>query len=104
MTVRNQLRHIVILKFKESAQKTQIAQIEQDFSGLASKIPQVLDIEWGTDVSQEKLAKGFTHCFLLTFKDSADRDAYLIHPEHQKFVDSLQPLAEDVLVIDYNSD
>ena len=102
--MRNQLRHIVILKFNQSATKTQIAQIEQEFNALASKIPQVLDLEWGTNVSPEKLSKGFTHCFLLTFKDNADLDAYLVHPEHQKFVDSLSPLAEEVFVIDFNSD
>lgn len=99
----NQLRHVVILMFKPAATKTQINQIEQDFSGLKAKIPQVADIEWGTNVSPENLAKGYTHCFLVTFKNSTNRDAYLVHPEHKKFVEKLLPLTEQVFVIDFNT-
>lgn len=99
----NQLRHVVILKFKQSATKEQIAQIEQGFSGLKSKIPQVVNLEWGTNVSTENLANGYTHCFLVTFKNSAERDAYLVHPEHKKFVEVLLPATEQVFVIDFNT-
>ena len=101
--MQNKLRHVVILKFKQVATDEQIAKIVREFSGLRAKISQVLDLEWGTNVSPENLAKGFTHCFLITFKDGTARDEYLVHPEHKKFVDSLLPLVEDVLVIDFNS-
>jgi hypothetical protein len=99
--MQNQLRHIVILKFKQSTTVAQIAQVEQEFSALRSMISQVSDLEWGTNVSPENLAKGFTHCFLITFKDGTARDEYLVHPEHKKFVDLLLPFVEDVFVIDF---
>ncbi|MEL6593896.1 MAG: Dabb family protein, partial [Bacteroidota bacterium] len=44
----------------------------------------------------------FTHCYLLTFASEEDRDSvYTPHPQHQAFVQSLQPHLEKVFVVDY---
>jgi stress responsive alpha/beta barrel protein len=77
--------------------------IEEQFRGLKSRIPQILDFEWGTNVSPENHAQGFTHCFFLTFRDSAARDAYLPHPAHKEFGARLGPILDKVLVVDYVS-
>ncbi|MDB6125381.1 MAG: stress responsive alpha-beta barrel protein [Pedosphaera sp.] len=98
---KEKLRHVVAFKFKDSATKEQIKQVEEAFRALKSKIPQVVSIEWGTNVSPEKLDKGFTHGFIVTFNNEKDRDAYLIHPEHKKFVDLALPLIGDAFVIDF---
>jgi hypothetical protein len=95
------LRHVVLFKFKDTATAEQITGIEQAFAGLKSEISQIQDFEWGTDNSPEKLAQGFTHCFLVTFKSEKDRDAYLPHAAHQKFVEKVKPLLDKALVIDY---
>ena len=55
----------------------------------------------GTDNSPEGLAKGFTHCFNLTFADDVARAVYLPHPDHLAFVEILKPTLDDVLVLDY---
>jgi hypothetical protein len=47
------------------------------------------------------LAQGYTHCFLVTFRDEAGRAAYLPHAEHKKFVELALPKIESVLVVDY---
>lgn len=95
------LRHVVLFKFKDGTSKAQVQTIEDAFGGLRSKIPTIVDFEWGTDVSVENLSQGFTHCFLVTFKDSKGRDVYLPHPEHQALVKALKPHLDKVLVIDY---
>ena len=95
------LRHLVLLRFKAEASMDAIAAVEHAFVALRGQIDGVRDLEWGTDVSPEGLAKGYTHAFLLTFDDAAARDAYLPHPAHQAFVAQLKPLLDDVLVIDY---
>lgn len=95
------LRHVVCFKFKPEATAEQIKQVEEAFVALKGKIPEVADLEWGTNNSPEKLADGFTHCFIVTFKSEADRDAYLPHPEHKKFVGILRPILEKPFVIDY---
>ncbi len=95
------VRHVVLFKFKDTATAEQIKQVEEAFRALPKKIPAILDFEWGTNMSPEKLDQGFTHCFFLTFKTPADRDAYLPHPDHKAFGKLLRPILDKVLVVDY---
>jgi hypothetical protein len=95
------LRHLVLLRFKPDTSPVAIADITSAFHALRSAIDTMRALESGTDVSPEGLARGYTHAFLLTFDDTAGRDHYLPHPAHQAFVARLQPLLDDVLVLDY---
>jgi hypothetical protein len=95
------LRHVVSLKFKDTASKEQIKQVEDAFAALETRIPTISTLKWGTNVSPEKLNKGYTHCFLLTFKSEKDRDDYLVHPAHKEFGKLLEPVLAEVMVIDF---
>jgi len=96
-----QLYHVVSFKFKESATKEQIKQVEDAFRDLKKKVKEIQSYEWGTNVSPEKHDKGFTHAFVLTFKSDKDRDAYLIHPDHKAFGKIVGPVLADVFVVDF---
>ena len=95
------LRHVVMFKFKDDAPAEEVRKIEDAFRALPSKVPEVVDFEWGTNNSPEGLADGFTHCFLVTFNDEKGREVYLPHPAHKEFVALLKPQLDKVLVIDY---
>lgn len=98
------LRHVVCFKFKEDASQADVQKVIDTFGDLPNKIDEILDYEWGTNVSPEKLNKGFTHCFVLSFKTAKDRDIYLEHPAHKAFGKVLGPTIngrEDVFVIDF---
>ncbi len=95
------LRHVVLFGFKETATPEQVRAIEVAFRALPGKIEEVHDFEWGTDVSVENIARGYTHCFFLTFLDEAARNVYLDHPDHQAFGHLLRPHLGQVLVFDY---
>lgn len=95
------LRHVVLFQFKDSASQDEVQQVVDQFAALPGKIPAIASFEYGTDNSPEGLANGFTHCFLLTFKSEADREAYLPHPDHKAFGAALKPVLEKVLVVDY---
>ena len=95
------LRHVVLFKFKDGTTPQQVKAIEDRFRALPKRIPSIIDFEWGTDVSAENKADGFTHCFLVTFADAAGRSTYLPHAAHQEFVQFLLPSLDKVLVIDY---
>jgi hypothetical protein len=95
------LRHVVSFKFKATVTKEKIKEVEDAFRALKGKISEITAYEWGTNNSPEKHDKGFTHCFILTFKSEKDRDAYIVHPDHKKFGSMLGGLLEDVFVVDF---
>lgn len=95
------LRHVVMFKFKDDARPEQIREVESEFRALKNRIPGVLSLEWGTNISPEGLNQGFTHCFFVSFADAKARDAYLPHEAHQNFVKILRPVLDKVLVVDY---
>ncbi|MEA3209225.1 MAG: hypothetical protein QOE70_2282 [Chthoniobacter sp.] len=95
------IRHIVHFKFKKEATPEQVKRITDEFSALKTKIDVVDSLEWGTDVSPEGLGKGYTHCWVVSFKTAKDRDAYLVHPAHKAFLDILKPVLDEALVVDF---
>ncbi len=97
------LRHVVLFKFKDGTSDEQVAEVVQAFKALPDKIDVIEDFEYGTDVSVENRAAGFTHCFFVTFADEAARDAYLPHPAHKQFGALVGPLLDKVLVVDYHT-
>jgi len=98
-----QYRHVVLFKFKDTSTKEDVKMVEAAFRALPSKIDTITDFEWGTDVSPEGKAQGFTHCFLVTFKDKAGLEVYIPHPAHKEFGKVAGPHFDKVLVIDFVS-
>ncbi len=96
------LRHFVAFKFKDSASPAQVDSVVVAFRQLKKSIPQVQSIEDGPNVSPEKLNKGLTHAFLVTFASEKDRDIYLTHPAHEEFKKVALPMVEDALVFDFD--
>jgi heme-degrading monooxygenase HmoA len=97
----NVLRHVVMYKFKETVTPEQVEQVVAAFSGLPKKIDAIMGFERGTNVSSEGKSEGFTHVFVVTFKDEAGRDAYLKHPAHDAYVQVVKDKREKVVVFDY---
>jgi len=95
------VQHVVSFKFKSTASPAEVQKIESAFKGLKGKIKEIKALEWGTNVSPEKLNKGFTHCWILTFNSEKDRDTYLEHPDHKEFAKLVGGVLEDVFVIDF---
>jgi hypothetical protein len=95
------IQHVVSFKFKSSASADDIKKVEVAFAALKKSIPQIKSLEWGTNMSPEKLNKGFTHCWILSFESAADRDAYLVHPAHKAFGASLGRVLDEAFVIDF---
>ncbi len=94
-------RHLVLLTFKKSASPEAICDVEHAFAALPAKIPTITNLEWGTDLSHENLAKGYTHSFILSFSSLQDLKDYLPHPAHKEFVKHLDPILENILVLDF---
>jgi hypothetical protein len=100
---KEQVRHVVVFKYKPDATEKQISEVTTAFRGLKKSIPGIVSFEHGINNSPEKKNLGFTHVYMLTFEDAKARDNYLPHPEHKKFGQLLGKLGvmEDVFVVDY---
>lgn len=99
-----QMRHIVIFKYKPQATDEQIEEVTRALRDLKNKISGIVAFEHGVNDSPENKNNGFTHVYLFTFEDAEARDTYLPHPEHQKFGEMLgeMEIVEDVFVVDYS--
>ncbi len=97
----NVLRHVVMYKFKEGISPQQLQEVVDAFAGLPKKVDTIVGFEKGTNVSVENKSEGFTHIFVVTFKDEAGRDAYLKHPAHDDYVKVVKDRREKAIVFDY---
>jgi biotin-(acetyl-CoA carboxylase) ligase len=102
------IHHIVLMKFKESLSEEEVAKIMAEVRHLKVTIPQIVSFTDGVNCSVEGLAKGFTHAFTILFETIADRDAYLVHPDHvhiakEVLVPNLKDGVEGAIVFDYEA-
>lgn len=98
-----QMRHIVIFKFKPTATTEQISMVTDAFRELKNEIPGIVAFEYGINDSPENKNLDFTHVYQMTFEDASARDEYLPHPAHKEFGQMLgeMNILEDAFVVDY---
>lgn len=95
------LRHMVLYKFKDGLEPAKIQEVVDAFAGLPMKIDTIIGFEHGTNVSKEGKSEGFTHCFVVTFRDEKGLATYLEHHAHQDYVQVVKDKRDKVVVFDY---
>lgn len=97
------IRHVLLIKFKEYSEVSEIVKLKSLFESMPEKVEGVVSVEWGVNDSPEGKNKGYTHSVLMTFTDENGRRNYLPHPEHEALKDVFRPLIEDIIVFDYQA-
>jgi len=97
----SKVKHIVLLKFKEGTTEEQINKFFEEVLDLSESVPGIDDYVSGANCSAESRSQGLTHGFIMTFADAAARDAYVVHPEHERFKAGALPLVDNILVFDF---
>ncbi|MQM08742.1 hypothetical protein Taro_041595 [Colocasia esculenta] len=93
------VKHLVLVKFKDGVV---VEEIMEGMGKLVAEMDNVKSFEWGQDVgSEEMLRQGFTHIFLLTFKNEEDFATYSSHPNHVEFSGKFAAVIEKVLLFHY---
>jgi hypothetical protein len=95
------LKHVVMYKFKDDQKPEQVQEVIDTFAGLPAKIDKIIGFEQGPNVSQEGKSEGFTHMFVVTFRDQSGLQEYLVHPAHLHYVSVVKDRREKVIVFDY---
>ena len=96
------IQHIALFRFKAGTAGEIIQQAADDLRRISRIVPGIASFSMGENNSPEGLADGLTHGFVMTFESAAARDAYLPHPEHEKFKAFVLPHIEKVVVFDYD--
>ena len=97
------IEHIVLLKLKPYTTDQQLQDLIDALMGMKAQISGIVDITAGINNSLEGKSHGFSYGFIVRFVDQAARDNYLPHPKHiEVATQSLRPLVDDVLVLDYS--
>ena len=95
------IRHIILIRFKSTAQINEINELKASFESMPLKVEGVHSVECGLNDSPEGKNKGYTHAVLMNFVDEAGRDNYLPHPEHDELKKLFGPILDDLVVFDY---
>ncbi|MBI2641747.1 Dabb family protein [Candidatus Roizmanbacteria bacterium] len=95
------VKHIVFFKFYENTSPKPVEELAKALEKLKDQIPGVTHYVWGPSISIEHLEKGYTHGFIMTFKDKRSRDNYVPHPLHKALIKKyVDPICEQGLVFD----
>ena len=73
-------RHVVLYGWKPSLSLDKIAAVYQELDEISAKLPGRLSYTWGTNVSEQGIAKGYTHCLVTDFVDKEARDLFINDP------------------------
>ncbi|TMW97546.1 hypothetical protein EJD97_005335 [Solanum chilense] len=95
------VKHIFLAKFKDGIPPEQIDQLIKQYANLVNLVEPMKAFQWGKDVSIENLHQGFTHVFESTFDSLEGVAEYIAHPVHVEYANTLLPLLEKFLIIDY---
>jgi hypothetical protein len=78
------IRHCVLLKFGADVSGDDKDAIYQRIAALQGVVPGFQRMVCGSNSSIERLSQGFDDGFVIEFVDASARDAYLVHPDHQR--------------------
>jgi hypothetical protein len=78
------IRHCVFIRFQSTIADAERQSILADIAALQRLVPGYLAFTAGVNASPEGLGKGYNCGFIIDFADVAARDAYLVHPAHEK--------------------
>ncbi len=86
--------HIFGFKWKPEATEPQKDRATADIMAFKGKIPGLLEVHVGQNVSTK--GQGYTFAGVMKFTDKHALDAYVLHPQHQALLKWLVPLIDPV--------
>ena len=94
------LRHIVMIKFKDTEKKKEEAgRVKLMVENLTSQIPSLLTIEVGLNFSTRPSA--YDLVLTADFENETGLNAYRIHPSHKEVLEYLKTVMDKTAVVDY---
>ncbi|AIQ68372.1 Dabb family protein [Paenibacillus graminis] len=94
--------HLVVFRFNEQYKPGTGEQLVQTLLALKDSIPGIVGLTAGMNETEEtENINGYTLGLRVTFSDQEALRRYGPHPAHQQFVELLEGIIENVVVVDY---
>jgi hypothetical protein len=94
--------HLVFFKFNDSLTPEKEQELIEKLKAFKGVIPGIVELTVGINDTEEKeRVQGYTLGLRVTFEDKDALNEYGPHAVHQDFVQSLDGVIEDVIVVDY---
>ena len=94
--------HLVLFKFNDTLTSAKQQELLGRLRAFKGTIPGIVELTAGINVTEEKeKVQGYTLGLRVTFENHAALREYGPHPVHQGFVQSLDGVIADVIVVDY---
>jgi hypothetical protein len=99
------IKHVVMWRLKDAGdpvrQREQALSVKKALEGLAGRIPELLAIEVGIDVSRDPNSADLV--LYSEFKDRAGLETYMAHPAHQVVAKNVREIAVERRMVDYEA-
>ncbi|XP_042029488.1 stress-response A/B barrel domain-containing protein HS1-like [Salvia splendens] len=96
-----EIKHVLVVKFKESVSEEQIEDCIKQYGKLVDLIPSIKAFKWGKEIGMLNLNQGFTHVFESTFESVEDVIGFATNPHHTNYSSVLMPLVEKFVLLDF---
>ena len=93
------LNHVVLIKFKDGAQDSQIDDLEKSLDALPDAIVEIHVYEFGRDILRSERSYDFAIVSLFANLEALKR--YQTHPEHLKVLQKIKALSAAVVTVDF---
>lgn len=94
--------HLVVFKFNDRITPEKEKELLDKLKAFKGVIPGIVELTAGINVTEEReRVQGYTLGLRVTFENKEALSEYGPHPAHQNFVQSLDGVIEDVIVVDY---
>lgn len=95
-------KHLVFVKFKSDAPEERIQAMEKGLGALPGIIPEIKFYDFGRDVVRSDRSYDFG--LISHFDDQDALQRYGAHPEHQKVLQIIREIAENIVAVDFVSE
>jgi hypothetical protein len=92
------LKHVVLLKFKESVTEEQIADLKKSLLALPKKIKEIKGYECGSD---RRPTKNFDFALVSTFDDVEALKCYHVNPDHVDVLTKDRNMSARIEAVDF---
>jgi hypothetical protein len=96
------INHVVLLNWHEGVTENTIATVTSGFANLANGISEIKHYSFGTNMNLA--GSNYEYALVAQFDTIEEFNAYVVHPKHQHFMDTVtSPIVKSYGAVQYTS-